>query len=408
MINAQRLSRSIADLAAVGALPGGGVCRLALSDADGLGRDWLIAQMRDMGLDIAIDGIGNIFGTRAGSKTGRAAGPAVMIGSHIDTVATGGAYDGALGVLAGLEVMRALDDAGIATARPITVAAFTNEEGARFAPDMMGSLVFVGGMALAEAQETIGIDGVRLGDALARFAGTGAGPAQIAAYLELHIEQGPILEDAGLDIGVVEGVQGISWTEFTLMGRSAHAGTTPFRLRTDAGLVASKIAVAADRIARDIGGDQLATVGMMRFAPDLVNVVPEKATMTVDLRNPDEATLVQAEMRLFREAAEIADAAGIVLMRRSLARFAPVAFDPALIEAVADTAQRLDLPARRMFSGAGHDAQMIARIAPAAMIFVPSRAGISHNIHEHTAPHHLANGTRVLFEMVHALATRSA
>lgn len=403
MIRPERLSAALADLARQGALPGGGVCRLALTAEDRLGRDWLVARMRALGLRVEIDPIGNIFGTRAGRRDG----PVVLLGSHIDTVATGGAYDGALGVLAGLEVLAALDEAGIETGLPVAVAAFTNEEGARFAPDMLGSLVFAGGLPLTEALEIRGIDGARLGDALTAigYAGQDSGPRAIAAYLELHIEQGPILEDEGLRIGVVEGVQGISWTEITLTGASAHAGTTPFRLRRDAGLAAARIAVLAREVAREVGGHQLATVGSLTLSPSLVNVVAERALLTVDLRNPDEAGLRRAEALLAEGAAAIAAEERVGIATRSLARFAPVPFDPALVARVEETVSKLGLSSRRMFSGAGHDAQMIARIAPAAMIFVPSEKGISHNIREHTAPGDLANGVRVLFEMTRGLAT---
>lgn len=395
-IDPARLVARIERLGSIGALEGGGVCRLALTPSEKLGRDHLVAEMTALGLEVAIDAIGNVFGTRKGRREG----PAVLLGSHIDTVATGGLYDGALGVLAGLEVIAALNEASIATELPVTVAAFTNEEGARFAPDMLGSLVFVGGLGVEEALDTVSIDGKRLGDELAAigYAGTGHGPKEIAAYFELHIEQGPILEDEKTEIGVVKGVQGISWTEITIRGRAAHAGTTPIRLRRDAGLAAARIAAGVGAFVREMGGDQVGTVGALTLSPNLVNVVAEKAVMTVDLRNPDEALLKAAEARLAALIETVAGEEGVTFETRSLARFAPVDFAPALVDQVEETAKTLGLSTRRLFSGAGHDAQMIARIAPAAMIFVPSVSGISHNITEFTATADLANGANVLLQ----------
>lgn len=397
-IDGARLASRIRELGRIGALDGGGVCRLALTPGEKLGRDHLVAEMRGLGLEVAIDAIGNIFGIRKGRRPS----PVVMLGSHIDTVATGGLYDGALGVLAGLEVAAALNDAGIETELPVVVAAFTNEEGARFAPDMLGSLVFAGGMPLREALDIVSIDGRRLGDELEAigYAGNDSGPSEIAAYFELHIEQGPVLEDEGIEIGVVEGVQGISWTELTIAGRSAHAGTTPIRLRRDAGLAAARIATGVGAFVREMGGDQAGTVGVLSLSPNLVNVVAESALMTVDLRNPDETALKAAEAKLSALVAEMAGQEGVTVKRRSLARFEPVDFNPGLVGLVEEAARALEFSTRRMFSGAGHDAQMIARLAPSAMIFVPSVGGISHNVTEYTDPADLANGANVLLQVV--------
>lgn len=396
-IDPARLTSRVERLGKIGALEGGGVCRLALTPSEKLGRDHLVAEMTALGLDVAIDPIGNIFGTRKG----RSEGPAVMLGSHIDTVATGGLYDGALGVLAGLEVIATLNDGNIETDLPVVVAAFTNEEGARFAPDMLGSLVFVGGLPLAEALDVISIDGRRLGDELQAigYAGTDQGPEEIAAYIELHIEQGPVLEDEAIAVGTVLGVQGISWTELTIRGRSAHAGTTPIRLRRDAGLAAARIAAGVGAFVRAMGEDQVGTVGAITLTPNLVNVVAEKAVMTIDLRNPDETLLQAAEAKLAALIGQVAGEEMVTIERRTLARFQPVDFAPTLIEQVDDTAKALGLSTRRLFSGAGHDAQMLARIAPAAMIFVPSVNGISHNITEYTGPADLANGANVLLQV---------
>ena len=386
-------------LGEIGALEGGGVCRLALTDADKAGRDWLVGEMRALGMAVSIDMIGNIWGVRAGAEEG----PPVMLGSHIDSVATGGLYDGALGVLAGLEIAAALERAGLRTRWPLAVAAFTNEEGARFAPDMMGSGVHQGALSLDAMLSVVGVDGAVLGDELRRIGYAGDIPPRSLtprAYLELHIEQGPVLEQAGARIGVVTGVQGISWTEVVFEGQSNHAGTTPIALRRDAGLAAARLAVEARAIADEAGPPQVATVGAIALSPGLVNVVAERATMTVDLRHTDDAALEAAEARLAEAAAVIAAAEGCRVKLRSLARFAPVAFDPALVDAVEATARARGLSCRRMPSGAGHDAQMFAPNCPTAMVFVPSVGGLSHNVAEHTEPEDLIAGAQVALDVV--------
>jgi len=402
-IDIDRLSLRLINLAEAGAIPGGGVCRLALTDADKAGRDLVTGWMRELGLSVSIDAIGNVVGIRAGSEDG----PPVMAGSHIDTVATGGNFDGCLGVLAGLEVIATLNDASVVTRRPVAVAFFTNEEGARFQPDMFGSLVYTGRLELDRALATVGIDGAVAGEELSRigYAGPAAvGQPRVHAYVELHIEQGPVLEAERFRIGAVEGVQGISWTEFTLTGQSNHAGTTPMHMRHDAGYVAAEIAVFARRLARDIGGRQVATAGAVTLSPNLINVVADRAVMTVDLRNTENDRLVEAERRLFDFAAETAAAEGVAIARRSLARFEPVAFAPHLVGRVEAIARDLGFPVKRLPSGAGHDAQMLAAVCPACMIFVPSVNGISHNIQEYTAPDDLAAGANVLLRLMLELA----
>jgi beta-ureidopropionase / N-carbamoyl-L-amino-acid hydrolase len=402
-INANRLAARLEALGAVGAIPGGGVSRLALTAEDRAGRDLVAGWMRELGLAVTTDAIGNVVGVRQGLESG----PPVMAGSHIDTVRTGGRFDGNLGVLAGLEVLQTLNEARIVTRRPLAVAFFTNEEGARFNPDMMGSLVYVGGLPLDQALATVGIDGERVGDCLKKIGYDGAAPCgdpQVHAYVELHVEQGPVLDSEGITIGAVEGVQGISWTEFTVRGVSNHAGTTPMRMRHDAGYVACAIAQQAREIARSLGGDQVATVGAINLSPNLVNVIADQAVFTVDLRNTDEAVLQQAERRLHASAADAAAAEGVTLSHRTLARFEPVAFDPAVVNLVEATARGLGHSVRRLPSGAGHDAQMLARVCPAGMIFVPSVAGISHNVKEFTALSDLEAGANVLLHTLLALA----
>ncbi len=402
-VNGARLASRLERLAEVGARPDGGVNRLALTEADGQGRDLVAGWMRDLGLAVTVDAIGNVVGVRRGLEDGAP----VMMGSHIDTVETGGRYDGALGVLAGLEVLETLGDAGVVTRRPLAVAFFTNEEGARFQPDMFGSLVFTGELPLEAALATVGVDGAVAGEALRRIGYAGEAPVgrpNVHAYVELHVEQGPTLEAEGFAIGAVEGVQGISWTELTLTGQSNHAGTTPMRMRRDAGYVATEIAAFARRLAHDIGGNQVATVGALTLTPNLVNVVAEKAVMTVDLRNTDNERLTEAERRLAAFVAKTAAAEGVTVETRSLARFDPVAFSAPLVQRVESIAREFELKVKRLPSGAGHDAQILAAVCPASMIFVPSAGGVSHNIAEYTAPDQCAAGADVLLRLVTELA----
>jgi len=398
-INGARLSSRLEQLAQIGAIAGGGVCRLALTDEDRDGRDLVVRWMRELGLAVTIDAIGNVVGIRKGSEDG----PPVMTGSHIDTVRTGGRYDGCLGVLAGLEVIETLNDAGIVTRRPLAVAFFTDEEGSRFQPDMLGSLVFTGRLPLEQALATTAIDGACLGEELAMIGYAGAAPVarpDIHAYVELHIEQGPVLEAEGFTIGAVEGVQGISWTEFTIAGESNHAGTTPMLMRHDAGYVAAEIATFVRRLATEMGANQVATVGALTLSPNLINVVADQAVMTVDLRNTDETCLREAERQLFAFVAKIAASEGVTLKHRSLARFEPVDFDPQMVTRVEQIAIDFGLPVKRLPSGAGHDAQMMAAVCPACMIFVPSAKGISHNVREYTAPSDLTAGANVLLRLL--------
>ncbi len=402
-IDPDRLLARLDALAEIGAIPGGGCCRLALSDEDRQGRDRVVGWMRDLGLEVTIDRIGNIFGLRPGTEEG----PAVICGSHIDTVRTGGRYDGNLGVLAGLEVVRTLNEVGIVTRRPLAVAVFTNEEGARFAPDMLGSLAFVGGLDLETALATAAIDGAMLGDELARINYAGEAPLGALrphAYVELHIEQGPVLDAEGLTIGAVEDLQGISWQEVTITGQSNHAGTTPMRLRHDAGFAAAAIASFVRGLATEMGGAQVGTVGAITLHPNLINVIAARAQLTVDLRNTDEAKLQEAERRLAAFLSDLAEREGVGIETRRLARFEPVKFDQGVVATIEETAATLGYSQRRMTSGAGHDAQMLARICPTAMIFTPSVKGLSHNPAEYTAPADLAAGANVLLHTLLRLA----
>ena len=390
-------------LARIGAIDGGGCARLALSDEDRQGRDLVVGWMKELGLDVRIDAIGNVIGVRAGREDL----PPVMTGSHIDTVRTGGRYDGNYGVLAGLEVVRALNAAKVVTRRPLAVAFFTNEEGARFQPDMMGSLVYAGGLGLNEAYAAADKDGLAVGDELRRIGYLGAtkpGALRPHAFVELHIEQGPILDEEKVRIGVVESVQGISWTEYTVTGVSNHAGTTPMRLRRDAGYLAASVNLFARKLAWKMGGNQVATVGALALRPNLINVVPNRAVFTVDLRNTDEERLKQAEARVASHIAQVAREERVDVEAKVLARFEPVIFDASLVDRVEHHACALSLSTRRMPSGAGHDAQMMQRLCPTAMIFVPSVAGLSHNVKEHTEAADLAAGAQVLLNLMVELA----
>ena len=403
-IDGDRLMDRLFRLGQVGALEGGGVCRLVLTDADKAGRNLVVGWMRDLGLEVSIDRIGNVVGIRPGEIDG----PPVMTGSHIDTVATGGLYDGNLGVLAGLEVVETLNDAGVTTRHPLAVGFFTNEEGARFAPDMMGSGVHQGQLALDDCLAVRGIDGTTVGEELQRIGYAGDAPVggfRVRTFVELHVEQGPVLEEEGTEIAAVTGVQGISWTEYSIAGISNHAGTTPMRLRHDAGYVAAAIATHARRIAREMGGDQVGTSGVIELESNLINVIARRAKVTVDLRNTDEAKLQEAERRMSARVAELEREEGVKIAARTLARFRPVDFDPAMVERVAAVAEALGHSVRRMPSGAGHDAQMFASNCPTAMIFVPSKGGISHNVREHTAPKEIAAGANVLLQVLLSVAS---
>ncbi|MFT7474305.1 MAG: N-carbamoyl-L-amino-acid hydrolase [Verrucomicrobiales bacterium] len=402
-IDIDRLVGRLAELAAIGAIEGTeGCARLALTDEDKVARDLVVTWMRDLGLDITIDGIGNVIASMPGE------GAPVMCGSHIDTVRTGGRYDGNLGVLAGLEIIETIQTAGIVPSRPLAVGFFTDEEGARFPPDMLGSLVYVGGMALEEALDIEGIDGAIVGDELERigYAGPAPLPGRVPhAFVELHVEQGPVLEIEDVTIGAVESVQGISWTEVEVVGQSNHAGTTPMHLRRDPGFVAAACAQFVRELALDIGHPHVGTVGRIELHPNLVNVVAASATFTVDLRNTDEQRLQESEHRFFEFLAVAAESEGCTVHTRTLARFEPVIFDQTVVDLVEATATKLGHSVKRMPSGAGHDAQMMARVCPTGMVFTPSVDGISHNPAEYTRPEHLEAGTNVLLHAMLSLAS---
>ena len=404
-VDMRRLMGDIDQMATINRQTDGSCCRVALTDADRDGRRLALGWFEEAGLEISIDPVGNIFAMRQGSET---TAP-VMTGSHLDTVATGGRLDGVLGVLAGLEVLRTLNDARIETRRPIALAVFTNEEGVRFQPDMMGSLVFSGQLDLQTALESRATrGGPSLGEELRRTGFDGSarlGELKPAVFVELHIEQGPVLHRNGAVLGAVADLQGISWQEITITGTSNHAGTTPMEMRHDAAYCAGRIAVFVRELCARVGGRQLATVGRIDLTPNMVNVIAREATLTVDLRNTSNDDLLVAEAELQRFLSDLENSAGVGIACRRLARTEPVQFDANTVALIEETARRLGHPIMRMTSGAGHDAQMLAKVAPTAMIFVPSVDGISHNPGEHTDPKHIEIGANVLLHTLFRLAS---
>ncbi|NOL50091.1 Zn-dependent hydrolase [Pelistega europaea] len=400
-INASRLLDRLDYLGHIGKDGEGRLTRLALTDAEKAGRDKVVSWMKEAGLRVVVDRIGNIFGIW--ETTANKDQQPLMLGSHIDTVINAGKYDGCYGVLAGLEVIQRLQEIGLTTQRPIIVGAFTNEEGIRYAPDMMGSLVYAGGLSVEQALATQGMDGTILGEELDRIGYAGdlaPGFVKPFAYLELHIEQGPILEAQNITIGAVENLQGISWQRLTIKGVANHAGTTPIDMRVDAGLAAAKIIVFLRERCLLSSGRTVATVGELAFTPNAVNVIPSQATLTIDIRNTNEELLQAEEQALAQYLRELEQQDKVTITATRLVRFEPVLFDENLVCRVEQSAQRRGLSCRRMTSGAGHDAQMMARICPSAMIFVPSVKGISHNPREFTKVEDLVHGANVFLDVV--------
>ena len=403
-INGTRLWDSLMTLAKIGATDKGGVRRLALTDLDRQGRDLVVGWCREAGLDISIDRIGNIFGRRAGTDPSRAP---VMSGSHIDTQPSGGKFDGNFGVLAALEAVRTLNDHGLRTAAPVEVAIWTNEEGTRFQPVMMGSGVFAGVFDLPSTLARTDLDGKSVGEELQRIGYAGTAPCggrPIGAYFEAHIEQGPILEDTGHTIGVVTGVMGLRWFRITVNGQDSHAGPTPMHLRRDALLAASRLVDAVNRIALDHAPNGRGTVGFLQVKPNSINVVPGEVTFSVDIRHADAGQLDSMEAALRSRCESVAGETRTAIRIEDVSRFAPTAFDPAMIGAVRSAAGRLGYRHRDIVSGAGHDAVYVATLAPTAMIFVPCEGGISHNEIENAKAEDLEAGCNVLLQAIVAAA----
>ncbi|KNE29146.1 Zn-dependent hydrolase [Achromobacter spanius] len=411
-VDGARLWQSLMDLAQIGGTEKGGVCRLALTDLDRQGRDLFVRWVQEAGCDVRVDAIGNIFARRPGRNNDL---PAVMTGSHIDTQPTGGKFDGNYGVLAGLEVLRTLNDHGVQTEAPLELAVWTNEEGSRFVPVMMGSGVYAGAFTLQHALAQQDREGVSVSQALEAigYAGQVAVPParqdgvpayDVGAYFEAHIEQGPVLEAADTVIGVVTAALGQRWYDVVLTGVEAHAGPTPMPLRRDALLAASELVLAVNQIALAHAPDARATVGWMDVFPNSRNVIPGRVRLTVDLRAADDATLSAMDAALRAAVDAAADSRGVTAQIEQVVYFAPQPFAPALVQSVRDGARDLGLSAMNVVSGAGHDAVYVARVAPAAMIFVPCKDGISHNEIEDARPDHLEAGCNVLLRAMLAQA----
>ena len=401
-VNGERLWRSLMELARIGATAKGGVKRLALTETDREGRDRFVAWAREAGLETRVDPIGNIFAVRNGAQAGAA--PIVM-GSHLDSQPSGGKFDGAYGVLAGLEVVRTLNDAGIRTRVPLEVAAWTNEEGSRFTPTMMGSGVFIGAHPLEQVLGHKDLDGVSVQEALQRigYAGT-APPHEVGAYFEVHIEQGPVLEATRTTIGVVQGALGQRWFDVIVTGQDSHAGPTPMETRRDALLAASRLVVEVNRIATTFPDYARGTVGQMQVKPNSRNVVPGEVRMSTEFRSASDATLSAMVEEYRRVAKTIEAACRVAVDIREVVYFPPSHFAPELVGSVRDAARALGLPHRDIVSGAGHDAVYLARVAPTAMIFIPCEGGISHNEIESATQEDLAAGCNVLLHAVLAHA----
>lgn len=399
-IDADRLRTSLADMARIGATAKGGVCRLALTDLDKLARDLFVSWCREAGCAVSVDQLGNIFARREGTDP---ALPPVLTGSHLDTQPTGGRFDGVYGILAGLEVLRTLNDHGKATRAAIEVAVWTNEEGSRFAPAMVASGVFAGVFDLPYALSRTDSTGRTFGEELDRIGYSGdvpVGNRQLAAFFELHIEQGPILEAEEKTIGVVTGAQGQRWYEITLTGQEAHAGPTPMTRRRDALVGASRVVLEVNRIGLDNSPLACATVGLLNVGPNSRNTIPGRTFFTVDFRHPDERVLgsMDRELRLCVE--RVGHELGLQTQMEQIWHSPAVAFDPSCVDSVRRVAQRLGLADRDIISGAGHDACYISRVAPTGMIFIPCENGISHNEVENASPGDVAAGAQVLLEVL--------
>jgi N-carbamoyl-L-amino-acid hydrolase len=403
-IDGERLWSSLMELAQIGATPKGGVCRLALTELDRQGRDLVTGWARAAGMTVVIDRIGNGFMRRPGRNN---ALPPVVTGSHIDTQPTGGKFDGNYGVLAGLEVVRTLNDHGIQTEAPIEVAFWTNEEGSRFVPVMMGSGVFAKAFTLETAYAAKDQDGKTVQQELERIGYVGPeepGAHPIGCYFETHIEQGPVLEDHDTTIGIVTGVLGIRWYDCTVTGMEAHAGPTPMALRRDALQVATRLMQEVVACAHRHGPHGRGTVGMVHVHPNSRNVIPGRVKFSIDLRNASDALCEAMDADIRAVAAKIAADSGLEIGIEPVSAYPAQPFHPDCVEAVARAARKLGYSNMPAVSGAGHDAVYMARLAPAGMIFIPCKDGISHNEIEDAKPEHITAGCNVL---LHAMLERA-
>jgi N-carbamoyl-L-amino-acid hydrolase len=403
-INGDRLWASLMELAKIGATPKGGVCRLTLTDLDKAGRDLVLGWALEAGMSVTIDKIGNGFMRRAGRNN---ALPPIMTGSHIDTQPTGGKFDGNYGVLAGIEVVRTLNDHGIETEAPIEVAFWTNEEGSRFVPVMMGSGVFAKAFTLEHAYAATDTEGKSVKDELTRIGYIGdqePGDHPIGAYFETHIEQGPVLEDHDITIGVVQGVLGIRWFDCTVTGMEAHAGPTPMALRKDAMQVATHLMQEVVASALHHAPHGRGTVGMVQVHPNSRNVIPGRVKFSIDLRNATDALVDTMVDEVKAYAAQLSQSSGLAIHIELVSSYPAQGFHTQCIEAVARAAASLGYSNMPVVSGAGHDAVYMAKLAPSGMIFIPCKDGISHNEIEDAKPEHITAGCNVLLHAMLAQA----
>ena len=402
--NEQRLWASLMEMAKIGATPNGGCSRLALTDEDKAARDLFVAWCREAGCEIAIDRLGDIFARRAGAEPAR---PPVLSGSHLDTQPHGGRFDGVYGVLAALEVIRCLNDAGLRTHAPIEAVVWSNEEGVRFQPGLLASGVVGGLYDLDEILAARDPDGAVYRDELERIGYAGqmaVGGRALNSFFEAHIEQGPVLEAEGKTVGVVDRVQGLRWFQVTLEGQDSHAGTTPMALRRDAAAGAAEMILALEAMGRAEGPEARVTVGRIDVVPNAPSTIPGRVAFFIDLRNPSAETLARQEAGLRTRLAAIAAARGLGLTIERGIEIPPVAFDPDCVAAVRAAAEALGIPHRDITSGALHDACCLSRVAPTAMVFVPCKDGLSHNEAESATPADLAAGTSVLLNAILARA----
>ena len=426
-VDGERLWSTLAELAEIGATPAGGVARVALTDEDRAGRNQFVSWVRELGCSVYVDQMGNLFARREGTDPERLP---VVIGSHLDSQPTGGRYDGAYGVMVGLEVLRVLHDNQVSTTAPVEVVSWTNEEGARFPPAMIGSGVYAGAFSLVEGLAAAGVDGTTLGGELQRigYAGTepcgaadGAGRRPIGYYIEPHIEQGPILEAAGVTLGTVTGVQGIRWYDVLIEGQSAHAGSTPMEHRSDAMLAATRLVCEADEIATRRAPEGRATVGTLATGAGSRNTVAGSVSLTVDLRHPDaqELEAMHHELLDFAQGPafgpqshgagnDAAPAHGRTLPRPQIKPIwysPPIVFDEAVVAAVRAGAVAAGFEPMNITSGAGHDACYVSKVAPAGMIFIPCADGLSHNEAESILPEHATAGAQTTLNATLTLAS---
>ena len=415
-VDGERLWSTLAALAEIGATPAGGVARVALTDEDRAGRNRFVSWVQELGCSVHVDQMGNLFARREGTDPERAP---VVIGSHLDSQPTGGRYDGAYGVMVGLEVLRVLHDHALSTAAPVEVVSWTNEEGARFPPAMIGSGVYAGAFSLDEGLGAPGVDGTTLGAELARigYAGDepcgapdGEGRRPIGHYIEPHIEQGPILEAAGVTLGTVTGVQGIRWYDVSIEGQSAHAGSTPMEHRSDAMVAAARLVCEADEIAARRAPEGRATVGTLLTGTGSRNTVAGSVELTIDLRHPDAAELEAMHDELLTFAGSSAfgpEPSGRSLPRPQISPIwysPPIVFDPAVVRAVRDGAVAAGFEPMDITSGAGHDACYVSQVAPTGMLFIPCADGLSHNEAESIIPEHATAGAQATLNAVLTLA----